>query len=123
MALVNKISNQLDLVDINRVARQGSAFAIELIESAGHEMGRALAPFVHYWLVERKTKFAQNIIIGSGVAKLGDGLMREGEGILITAIRQTLEQTLLSLGMDEYDTTKVILSAIGYEREFYAFIP
>ena len=94
-----------------------------MIESAGREMGRALVPFVHYWLVERRQEFVENIIIGSGVAKLGNGLKRKGKGILITAIRKAIDRALISLGVDDYDTTKVIMSAIGYEREFYAFIP
>ena len=115
--------DELDLVDVNRAARLGDEFAVELIESAGREMGRALAPFVRYWLVDRGKEFVENIVIGSGVAKLGDGLEREGQGILITAIREALGYTLMSLGVDDYDTDRVILSAIGYEREFYAFIP
>lgn len=121
--LAGEAVDELDLVHINRAARRGDAFAVELIESAGREMGQALAPFVHYWLVERHMEFARNIIIGSGVAKLGDGLKREGKGILITAIREAIDHDLRSLGVDDYDAANVILSAIGYEREFYAFIP
>ena len=121
--LAGRTADELDLVDINRAARRGDAFAIELIEAAGRELGRALAPFVHYWLVERRKTFAKNIIVGSGVAKLGDGLEREGRGILVAAIREALGQALLTLGVNDYDTDNVILSAIGYEREFYAFIP
>ena len=121
--LAERSADELDLVDINRAARRGDEFAVELIEAAGREMGRALAPFIHYWLVERSKEFAENIIIGSGVAKLGDDLQREGKGILIAAIREALGHTLTSLGVDDYDTDNVILSAIGYEREFYAFIP
>lgn len=121
--LAGRTADELDLVDINRAARRGDEFAVELIESAGREMGRALAPFVHYWRVERNKEFAGNIIIGSGVAKLGDDLQREGKGVLITAIRKALGQAMMSLGVDDYDTDKVVLSAIGYEREFYAFIP
>ena len=121
--LADKTVDELDLVDVNRAARRGDAFAVELIESAGREMGRALAPFVHYWLVERRMGFVRNVIIGSGVAKLGNGLEREGKGILIAAIRKAMDHALMSLGVDGYDTAKVIMSAIGYEREFYAFIP
>ena len=121
--LAGRTADELDMVDINRAARRGDGFAVELIEAAGREMGRALAPFVHYWLVERNKKFARNIIIGSGVAKLGDGLVQDGRGTLITSVRGTLGHALLSLGVDDYDTNNVILSAIGYEREFYAFIP
>ena len=123
LELADRTADKVDLVDINRAARRGDEFARELIESAGREMGRALAPFVHYWLVERNMAFVRNIIIGSGVAKLGDGLKREGRGILITAIRKAIDHALTSLGVDDYDTAKVITSAIGYEREFYAFIP
>jgi predicted NBD/HSP70 family sugar kinase len=115
--------DELDLVDVNRAARRGDALAVELIESAGGEMGRALTPFIHYWLVERRAEFVRNIIIGSGVAKLGNGLKRDGKGVLITAIREAIDHDLRSLGVDDYDTANVILSAIGYEREFYAFIP
>jgi len=121
--LADKTAHELDLVDINRAARRGDEFAVELIESAGREMGRALTPFIHYWLVERNMEFVGYIIIGSGVAKLGNGLKREGKGILITAIRKAIGHALISLGVDDYDTTNVIISAIGYEREFYAFIP
>jgi predicted NBD/HSP70 family sugar kinase len=110
--------NELDLVDVNRAARRGDQLAIELIASAGIEMGRALVPFVHYWLVARGMEFARSIVIGSGVAKLGDGI-----GVLIAAIRNALGHNLPSLGVGDYDPTGVILSAIGYEREFYAFIP
>jgi predicted NBD/HSP70 family sugar kinase len=123
LGLADRTVDELDLVDVNRAARRGDAFAVELIESAGREMGQALAPFVHYWLVERQKEFVENIVIGSGVAKLGNGLRREGHGILVTAIRKALDQALRSLGVEGYDTAKVITSAIGYEREFYAFIP
>ena len=123
LALADKRADELDLVDINRAARAGDPFAVELIESAGREMGRALAPFIRYWHIDRNMAFVENIIIGSGVAKLGVGLRRGGQGILITAIRQALDQALLSLGVDDYDTSGIILSKIGYEREFYAFIP
>ena len=122
LQLAEKKLDDLDLVDINRAARRGDALAIELIEGAGHEMGRALAPFIHYWL-RRKKRFAETIIIGSGVAKLGDGLIREGEGLLIGAIRRAIGCSLTQAGIDDYDTGKVIISSIGYEREFYAFIP
>jgi predicted NBD/HSP70 family sugar kinase len=123
LALAGTTAEELDLVGVNRAARRGDPFGVELIESAGSEMGRALAPFIHYWLVERSLEFVRNIIVGSGVAKLGDGLEHEGKGNLISAIRKAIGHTLASRGVDDFDTTKVILSAIGYEREFYAFIP
>ena len=111
-----------ELADINSVARQGNDFAIELIEEAGREMGEALAPFVHYWR-GKKMDFVNNIIIGSGVAEMGRGLEKAGKGILITAIRNGITEGLTELGIDDYDTNNVILSKIGYEREFLAFIP
>ncbi|MEM7134283.1 MAG: ROK family protein [Chloroflexota bacterium] len=122
LELANKSPEEIDLIDINRVARENDPLAIQLIESAGQEMGQALAPFIAYWFVERKMAFAKTIIIGSGVAKLGDGLNRAGQGILISAIRRAIEDTLSSLGVYGYNTSNVILSEIGYEREFYAFI-
>ena len=76
-------------------------------------MGRALAPFIHYWLVERRQEFVENIIIGSGVARLGDGLKREGKGVLESAIRKALDQAQSSLGVGDYDTAQVITSRIG----------
>ncbi|MEM7530759.1 MAG: ROK family protein [Chloroflexota bacterium] len=122
LAKAAKTIDDLDLIDVNRAARQGDAFAVELIASAGNEMGRALARFVYYWLVERKMTFARTIVIGSGVAKLGDGVTQAGSPVLITAIRQALGDALYGLGVDDYDVSKVCLSTIGYEREFYAFL-
>lgn len=110
------------LIQVNSAARSGDSWAISLIESAGREMGSALAPFIHYWLVERGMSFARSVIIGSGVSKLGDGVEREGKNILIMAIREALGEGLAKMNVTEYDADNVVLSSIGYEREFYAFI-
>ncbi len=118
-----KAVDKLELVDINRLARDGNDFAIELIEEASREMGEALVPFIHYWRKVRWMDFANNIIIGSGVVKLGRGVEKEGKAVLITAIRNEISKGLAKLGMDDYDTSNVIISKIEYEREFLAFIP
>ena len=118
-----KAVDELELVDINSAARQGDDLAIELIEEAGREMGAALVPFIHYWREKREMDFVNNIIIGSGVAKMGDGVKKAGKEALITAIRDRITEGLIEPGMDDYDTGNVMLSRLGYEREFLAFIP
>jgi len=118
-----KAVDALELVDINTAARRGNDFAIELIEEAGREMGEALVPFIHYWREIREMAFVNNIIIGSGVAKVGSGVEKAGKEALITAIRDRITGSLTELGMADYDVSNVILSRIGYEREFLAFIP
>ncbi len=110
-------------MDINRAARAGNTYAIELIEKAGHEMGRALVPFIHYWRDTRGMGFVENIIIGSGVAKIGDGVERNGSGVLIEAVRDGIREEWAEPAAPDYDAENVILSRIGYEREFYAFLP
>ncbi len=86
-------------------------------------MGAALVPFIHYWREKREMDFVNNIIIGSGVAKIGDGVKKAGKEALITAIRDRITEGLTELGMEDYDTDNVMLSRLGYEREFLAFIP
>ena len=117
-----KVVDRLELVDINRLARDGNDFAIELIEEASREMGEALVPFIHYWREVRGMDFANNIIIGSGVTKLGEGVEKEGKAALITVIRDEISKGLAKLGTSDYDTSNVIISKIGYEREFLAFM-
>lgn len=123
LKLAGKSLDKLGLVDINGAARQGDDFAIELIEETGREMGEALIPFIQYWRGKRKMGFVNNIIIGSGVTKLGEGLRKSGRRIFITAIRDRIAKGLAELGIDNYDTNNVKFSEIGYEREFLAFIP
>ena len=105
---------KIDLPDINLAAKNGDPLALELIETAGAEMGAALVPLIRYWKYERKMQFADTIIIGSGVAKLGTGVQHNGNEVLIKAIRNRIT-------FENYDVTGISLSKIGYEREFYAF--
>lgn len=123
LELVDKSIDDLELVDINAGARDENELAIELIEEAGKEMGEALAPFIYYWREIRKKNFVDNIIIGSGVAKIGKEIRRKGKKILITAIRSRIIEGLARLNMNNYDANNIIISEIGYEREFLAFIP
>jgi glucokinase len=123
LKLAGRSLDKLELVDINGAARRGNDFAIGLIEEAGREMGEALTPFIQYWWEERKMGFVNNIIIGSGVTKLGEGLRSSGRRIFITAIRDRIAEGLAELGIGDYDTSNVRFSEIGYEREFLAFIP
>ena len=86
-------------------------------------MGTALAPFIYYWRHTRHMEFVNNIIVGSGVIRIGDGVERDGKGVLIDAIRNGITNEWNKLGAPDYNAENVILSRIGYEREFYAFIP
>ena len=123
LEVVGKPRELVDLKDINRGARGGNAFAIDVIEEAGREMGRALVPFISYWRDVRRMDFIDNIIIGSGVAKIGDGVRRNGKDSLIEAVREGIREAWATLETPVFDVNKVILSRIGYEREFCAFIP
>lgn len=124
--LIGMPPESAELPDINRAARLGSSMAIRAIEEAGREMGTALAPFIHYWLVERQMDFATRVVIGSGVAKLSDGLWPDDQpdhgNVLLASIREALVGGLAQRGLNDYDPTGIVLSSLGYEREFFAFM-
>ena len=121
LRMLGKNIQDMQLIDINMAAGKGNELAVKLICGAGREMGNALVPFISYWKQKRKMDFIDVIVIGSGVAKLGDGLVRDGRGLLISAIRESIKAGLLNRGIGDYNTEWVVLSKIGYERELYAF--
>ena len=112
-----------DLRELNQAARRGDAAALEMIKEAAREFGRGLAPFVGYWK-GRGESFVDNIVIGSGVAKIGDGLTVEigGKAVPLVAalVKEGLREALPS-GMA--DGVNIHVSKIDYEREFLAFTP
>jgi len=115
--------SDLELVTINTAARKGSQLALGMIREAGREFGRGLAPFVRYWR-DRDEDFASRLVIGSGVAKIGNGLTEgpdgEQEPVLPKAINAGLGE---SLEPGEAALPEVHISRIDYEREFLAFVP
>lgn len=119
---VGKSIELIDLKDLNGAARAGNDFAIETIEEAGREMGMALVPFIHYWREVRRMDFVENIIIGSGVAKIGAGVEQDGKGTLVEAVRTGIREAWSELRVPDFNANNVILSKIGYEREFFAFL-
>ncbi|MBI1976906.1 MAG: ROK family protein [Candidatus Omnitrophica bacterium] len=115
-----------DVQNVTEAARQGNAKARELIETAGREVGSALAaliePFVH-------EEFVKNIVLVSGVSEhLGLGLVNDlGEDLFIAAIRRQARAELAERGIDSRTaaeiTSGIVRSRMGYEREFTAFTP
>jgi len=128
---VNKRTIQdLELKDINEAGRAGNELATELIEEAGIELGRGLAAFIKYWKLERGEKFTDNVIIGAGVAKIGNGVVkrdRTGKEIpvLPEAIKEGLRRELGSKVSDSINVviSEMVMSEFDYDGELLAFTP
>ncbi|MCX5667266.1 MAG: ROK family protein [Candidatus Omnitrophica bacterium] len=104
---------ELELTDINRLAGKGNMIARRLIKTAAREFGMGIAAYVRYWQV-RKEGFADNIVIGGGVAGLGNKMpsfIKDIRNGLIEGMRKDAARI------------KIALSGLGYEREILAFAP
>lgn len=66
---------------------------------------------------------AQIVEVAAAVGVEGQGVEVDGDEVLIRALRTSIAEDLTALGSDDYDTSHVVLSKLGYEREFPAFIP
>lgn len=108
---------------VNAAAREGDPTARRFIACAGHEFGRALAAYIHYWRCVRGERIADRIVVGSGVTRIGDGLDGPNGGLLLGELRRGVEVGLAGRGAADYDTQAVTLSVLGHEREYLAFTP
>ena len=111
------------LAAVNEAARSGDRTARAFIIEAGRECGYALAAFIHYWRRVRGEAFASRIIVGSGVARMGDGLTGATGPLLEEALRNGVGEGLADRCVHDYDAEGVVVSTLGYEREFLAFTP
>lgn len=112
-----------DLARLNAAARAGHQEGVRFIADAGYEFGRALATYIHYWRDIRGQRFADRIVVGSGVARIGDGLEGPNGGLLLGEVRRGVADGLAGAGSSDYDTGGVTLSSLGHEREYLAFTP
>jgi predicted NBD/HSP70 family sugar kinase len=111
------------LAAVNAAARSGDAEAREFFMGAGRECGHAIAAFIHYWKYDRREAFAGRIVVGSGVTRMGDGLQTGGRPALQEELRNGVAEGLGDRGVTDYDRQAVVVSTLGYEREFMAFTP
>jgi predicted NBD/HSP70 family sugar kinase len=111
------------LARVNAAARAGDGAARRFIADAGYEFGSALSTFIAYWRFEREEAFADSIVVGSGVARIGDGLAGQRDALLTEELRRGVTEGLASVGIANYDADGVVVSALGHEREFLAFAP
>ena len=111
------------LARVNAAARAGDDAARRFIADAGYEFGRALSTFIAYWRLERDEAFADSIVVGSGVARIGDGLAGQRGALLTEELRRGVTEGLASCGIADYDADGVVVSTLGHEREFLAFTP
>ncbi|MBT3266905.1 ROK family protein [Candidatus Poribacteria bacterium] len=126
LGLVDNAESSVDdppLARVNAAARAGEDAARRFIADAGHEFGSALSTFIAYWRCERGEAFADRIVIGSGVARIGDGLTGRRDALLTEELRRGVTGGLAAFGIAAYDADGVVVSALGHEREFLAFTP
>ncbi len=107
---------------VNAAARAGDVAARKFITEAGREFGHALAAFIHYWKVVRRESFADRVVVGSGVVRMGDSLGSDSHPALQEAVRDGAEEALADRGVD-YGREAIVISTLGHEREFLAFTP
>jgi len=131
LKIVNKRTvEDLELKDINEAARASDELAIELIEQAGIELGRGLAAFIRYWKLERGEEFTDNVVIGAGVAKIGNGVVKtDATGkeipVLPGAIKEGLRREMGGKLSDSMNVviSKMVMSEFDYDGELLAFAP
>jgi predicted NBD/HSP70 family sugar kinase/FMN phosphatase YigB (HAD superfamily)/glucose-6-phosphate isomerase/ssRNA-specific RNase YbeY (16S rRNA maturation enzyme) len=131
LRIVNKPTvEDLELRNINEAVRAGNELAIELIEQAGIELGRGLAAFIKYWKLERREEFTDNVVLGAGVAKIGNGVVKtdvtgKEKPVLLEAIKEGLRRELGKEVSDSINIvmSKMLMSEFDYDGELLAFTP
>jgi predicted NBD/HSP70 family sugar kinase len=90
-----KNNHTLRAEDVGDAAREGDAFAIEVIRESGQYVGDVLAGLINFFNPEM-------VVIGGGVSNLGN--------LLLSSIRQTVLNRSLPLATRDL---QIVFSAIG----------
>ncbi len=91
----HKNDRSLSAMDVGSAAREGDAFAIELIRESGQLIGDVLASLVNFYNPDK-------IVIGGGVSNLGD--------LLLSSIRQAVLKRSLPLATRNL---QIVFSSMG----------